>query len=412
MSEPFFKFFWRDWCADPLLNRCRLSSREVWKRMLILMRSAEPFGFFVGPKGAPIDMAWFAREINATLREVRDGITDLDENGVFSRDGAGRIYSRRLLNELARSQSSQENGRKGGETLWGTADGLTYYERLAVARNNGKHSEEQWLALKEMCGQRCVFCGEEEGEQRLCRDHILPLRLGGSDGIENIQPACLPCATKHGPRHDDRRPADAIAWACAQAAEPDKPLDKQLDKPPDKRLDKPLAKRLDKRNGAILDKRLDKPQDKPHGARPEPRDTDSLHSLRSLRESALDFAGQDKRLDKPWPMENGRLRELALIFLAAFGNCFDPLKAEKHLPAYMQVLAQIRARGATIEAAWKACADARDANGDKPLFAAKIRMAMSFLPSHSAPHGQSAAPISEHSRTYFDDLERRTGGLQ
>jgi hypothetical protein len=80
-----------------------------------------------------------------------------------------------------------------------------------------------------------------------------------------------------------------------------------------------------------------------------------------------------------------KLRELALLFVAAFGNCRDAVKAEKYLPHYTGVLAQMRSRNVSIAEAWQACVDAREANGGKPLFTAAIKAAISFLPSRTAP---------------------------
>jgi hypothetical protein len=118
----------------------------------------------------------------------------------------------------------------------------------------------------------------------------------------------------------------------------------------------------------------------------------------SLRSSALEFGS--------WPQEVERLRALAMIFVAEFARCRDPLKAEKHVPHYTGVLAAMRSRGVTIEAAWQACCDAREGNSDKPLWAAAIKTAISFLPAkpflrpisggRSAPQsGDDAADLAE-----------------
>lgn len=93
----------------------------------------------------------------------------------------------------------------------------------------------------------------------------------------------------------------------------------------------------------------------------------------SLRSSAEAFGS--------WPADVTGLRRLGAVFLAAFANCFDPLKVEKYLPPYTQALATMRSRGVTISEAWQACVDAREANNNKPLFSAAIKTAISFLPA-------------------------------
>lgn len=258
MPDIWFKMYPRDWAADVQLNRCSLASREVWQRMGFIMREAEPFGFFVGRSGEPVDIAWFAREVNAPLREVKKCLAELEHEGVFSRDSFGRIYSRRLIREHAKREQLRENGQHGGNPA-------------------------------------------------LLDNHSL-----------------------------------------------------------DKQFGYPEPPKMDKRGLVIPDTRYQIP------------DTDSLRS------SAMGF--------ERWPSEIPKLRELALLFIAAFGNCRDPIKAEKYLPHYTQVLAQMRSRGVSMADAWQACADAREANNGKPLFAATIKSAMSFLPARgSAPQSKPSA---------------------
>lgn len=117
----------------------------------------------------------------------------------------------------------------------------------------------------------------------------------------------------------------------------------------------------------------------------------------SLRSSAIAFG--------TWPDDVATLKGLALLFIAAFANCLNPLKAEKHLGDYTAFLAEVRQRRSSIEIAWRACEDALEANGGKPLWGARIKAAKSFLPlvprhapatnGHSAPIDQLIAELRE-----------------
>jgi 5-methylcytosine-specific restriction endonuclease McrA len=54
----------------------------------------------------------------------------------------------------------------------------------------GSFSVAEWLALVELWGGRCAYCGDPAP---LEIDHRVPLSRGGTNSIENILPACGPC---------------------------------------------------------------------------------------------------------------------------------------------------------------------------------------------------------------------------
>jgi 5-methylcytosine-specific restriction endonuclease McrA len=77
-------------------------------------------------------------------------------------------------------------------------------KRAAAYGYAGEHfSLEQWAALLEACGYRCLRCGTHED---LSSDHIVPLSLGGANSIDNIQPLCEPCNSAKGLAVRDYRP--------------------------------------------------------------------------------------------------------------------------------------------------------------------------------------------------------------
>jgi len=67
--------------------------------------------------------------------------------------------------------------------------------------NGGSHTVEEWLALCATYDGKCARCGAEE--QTL--DHIVPVLLGGSNDIENIQPLCRSCNSSKGAKVLDYR---------------------------------------------------------------------------------------------------------------------------------------------------------------------------------------------------------------
>jgi hypothetical protein len=104
-----------------------------------------------------------------------------------------------------------------------------------------------------------------------------------------------------------------------------------------------------------------------------PRDTDSLRS------SALSR--------KEWPTSVADLGDFAILFVMAFGNCYDPSKVADFLGYYTPTLAVMRSR-ASIAEAWQACSDAREAAGGKPLSRGLIKTAISFLPVRKYKNGK------------------------
>lgn len=68
--------------------------------------------------------------------------------------------------------------------------------RARVMEAPGTHTYQEWLDLVERFDGRCAYCGLKT--DRLTRDHITPLKLGGSNDIANILPACRLCNGRKG----------------------------------------------------------------------------------------------------------------------------------------------------------------------------------------------------------------------
>lgn len=49
-------------------------------------------------------------------------------------------------------------------------------------------------------GQCCVYCGDPATTV----DHVIPQAKGGTDDLENLRPACLPCNTSKGAKDLDQ----------------------------------------------------------------------------------------------------------------------------------------------------------------------------------------------------------------
>jgi 5-methylcytosine-specific restriction endonuclease McrA len=68
--------------------------------------------------------------------------------------------------------------------------------RLLEYNSEGSHTIVEWELLKKQYGYTCPSCKNKEPNIKLTEDHIIPLKKGGSDYIENIQPLCRSCNCK------------------------------------------------------------------------------------------------------------------------------------------------------------------------------------------------------------------------
>lgn len=107
-ANPWDKFYWNDWENDPALRLCSLAAQGLWMRCLCIAAKADPKGY-VTVAGRPLTPADLAVLVGASEREVETLLSELAANGVFSRDRKGRIYSRRMLRDVKKSQEGRKH---------------------------------------------------------------------------------------------------------------------------------------------------------------------------------------------------------------------------------------------------------------------------------------------------------------
>lgn len=77
------------------------------------------------------------------------------------------------------------------------------YKRRSILKDAGTFTEAEWTTLKEKYNNMCLACKCKSC--KLTIDHVLPLSLGGSNTIDNIQPLCGECNTRKNNKYIDYR---------------------------------------------------------------------------------------------------------------------------------------------------------------------------------------------------------------
>jgi hypothetical protein len=113
MKRPAFQFYPADWRKDPALRACSIEARGFWIDLLCIMHESENCGF-LEINSKKISEKALASMCGITPTKCRKYLTELEENGVFSKDDRGVIFSRRMVRDKELSEIRREAGKQGG----------------------------------------------------------------------------------------------------------------------------------------------------------------------------------------------------------------------------------------------------------------------------------------------------------
>ena len=118
------KFHWASWSNDQALRLTSLAAQGLWMRMLCIAAEANPIGY-VRVNGRALGVTDIAKLAGVTETECSSLLSELDRNGVFSRDKSGTIYSRRMVRDRMSQKQAEENGKKGGNPSLSKHEGIS-----------------------------------------------------------------------------------------------------------------------------------------------------------------------------------------------------------------------------------------------------------------------------------------------
>ena len=96
-----------------------------------------------------------------------------------------------------RSKGKNNGKWKGGkETEKIRAIAVQHARETRKKGNGGSYTHQAWINLIKKFNGMCLCCKRKEPEIKLTADHILPISLGGTSFINNIQPLCKSCNSR------------------------------------------------------------------------------------------------------------------------------------------------------------------------------------------------------------------------
>ena len=130
-KNPWSKWYWSDWLADPAIRISSLAAKGLWIDLLAILATSKIRGVLVIPEkqNSPIfgkdvvsgkqnkskmEAKYLSKFSGESAEAIEILLVELETNGVFSRDEYGRIYNRRMIREKQISEIRAEAGRRGG----------------------------------------------------------------------------------------------------------------------------------------------------------------------------------------------------------------------------------------------------------------------------------------------------------
>jgi 5-methylcytosine-specific restriction endonuclease McrA len=107
------------------------------------------------------------------------------------------------------SQSHREDRKASAHRLYVANKELSRINkrnrRARIRNTSGTIKKKEWEVVLLLFGNKCLKCGSTDN---LTMDHVIPLSLGGSHTVDNVQPLCFDCNRKKSATIADYRVRD------------------------------------------------------------------------------------------------------------------------------------------------------------------------------------------------------------
>lgn len=164
---------WCKWCTKEKSKEWQRSNPEKYRESQQRWRKANP------EKNRARIRAWYIANTEKYLEATRN----------WHRNNIERVREKSRERARAHPEKSLEKNRN----------------RRALKKGNGGNiTAKEWQELKDFYNNTCLCC--KRNDVKLTLDHVIPLKLGGRNSIENAQPLCLLCNSSKGAKLIDYRP--------------------------------------------------------------------------------------------------------------------------------------------------------------------------------------------------------------
>ncbi len=113
MKRPAFQFYPADWRKDLALSSCSLSARGLWIELMCVAHESDEYGV-LSVNRKPLTTQQLARTVGESPAVIGKLLEELEQAGVFSRNEAGAIFSRRMVKDEHLRNVRASAGRLGG----------------------------------------------------------------------------------------------------------------------------------------------------------------------------------------------------------------------------------------------------------------------------------------------------------